>query len=129
MISMKTQLVIAGALLVAGMGGWVAQSASGPSRLTAAQIGSAVGCATVDKLPNDRGALETAACPLPAHHRATIVTFDGGRQRDEWLQAKQTEWTVSSGAAAVVKGDGWAVLTDDLAAADRLAAKTGGWWA
>ncbi|MFD0579355.1 hypothetical protein [Dactylosporangium darangshiense] len=128
MISIKTELVIAGALLVAGLGGWAAQAAFAPGPLTAAQVAAAAGCATVDRLHPDPGVRESAACQLD-HKRLTIVTFDDGRQRDGWIGKMHTEVAVSLGTEKVVAGDGWAVLTDNLAAANRLAVKANGWWA
>jgi hypothetical protein len=128
-ISIKTELIIAGTLLVAGLGGWVTQNVVAQPRLTVAQIGAAIGCASVDKVPSELGARETGACPLEGHHRVTIVTFDGGRQREEWLSSNRTQRPAALGAQAVVTGDGWAAVTDDLAAATRLSLKAHGWWA
>jgi hypothetical protein len=125
-ISIKTELVVAGALLIAGLGGWAAQAAFAPGPLTAAQ--AAAGCATVDTLHPDPGVRESAACQLD-HKRLAIVTFDDGRQRDDWIDKMHTEVAISLGTEKVVAGDGWAVLTDNFAAANRLTVKANGWWA
>jgi hypothetical protein len=128
-ISTKTELVIAGAVLVAGLSGWAAQSAFADPPLTAAQVAAAIGCATVDTMHTDPDARETTVCQLDGHHRVTIVTFDDRRQRDGWMMRTHSELAMSRDVRALVIGDGWALVTDDLAAARRMAVKVHAWWA
>ncbi|MGI5241905.1 hypothetical protein [Dactylosporangium sp. CA-139066] len=126
MISTRTELVIAGAVLIAGLGWWAAQSLFPVAPPSPFQLAAAAGCAEASRLPAQPGVRESVQCQVN-HHDVTVVTFDDGRQRDDWVSHMHTETVVTFGAETVVAGGRWAVLTADAGAADRLAVQAHGW--
>lgn len=127
-ISVRTELVIAGVVLAAGLGAWAArgltQADPPPS---AARLATALLCTdAADPIHSDAGVRDTIACRRAGRH-GTVVTFDDNRLRDDWVARMHRPFAAGSGEL-LLTGDRWAVQTDDFAGARHLLAEVKGWW-
>ncbi|MER7279331.1 hypothetical protein ABT369_33315 [Dactylosporangium sp. NPDC000244] len=128
MISTRTELAIAGAVLAAGLGGWAVAGLTGADAPpTAERLAAALLCTAADRIHSDAGVHDTVACRRERYH-GTVVTFDDNRQRDDWVTRMHRPFVSGSGQL-LLSGDRWAVQTDDFTGARHLLLEVKGWWA
>ncbi|GGM55383.1 hypothetical protein ACFFX1_19770 [Dactylosporangium sucinum] len=130
MISLRTEMLVIGLLLAAGLSGAALGRGAAPAGPPAAvDLAGRVGCTGAHAGNPTGGERELVMCRI-GDRDVTVVTFGDNTGRDDWLgdaRAEVVTLGLFGAPEALVYGDRWAVRTADLAAADRFAAALHGW--
>ncbi|WP_433063709.1 hypothetical protein [Dactylosporangium sp. CS-033363] len=96
---------------------------------SAAKLAALAGCPDPAPL-HATGAYEALGCKESGYD-VVVVTFEDNAQRDRWFDEQRTTIFMAQMQglpAAVVAGDRWGILTDDVDRATELKAVANGWW-